>query len=89
MGVHSAHRGPLQVPGSHKAVAVAHPALVNHGAVVCHLDRFADAGLATFHNAQLVSCVIYAQGCHLVTRKPLPTTPMTEVRIIITAFYQE
>lgn len=51
---------------------VADPALVDHRAVIGHLDRLADAGFATLHYAQLVCCVVYTQGCNLVTWEPLP-----------------
>lgn len=53
-------------------MAVADPALVDHGAVVRHLDRLADAGLAALHYAQLVRCVVYSQGRHFVSWEPLP-----------------
>ena len=60
-------------------MAVADSALVDHCAVVRHLYGLADAGLAALHDAQLVSCVIYTQGGHLVTRKPLPTIAVKEI----------
>lgn len=60
-------------------MAVADSALVDHGTVVRHLDRLADAGLAALHNAQLVRCVVYTQGCHLVTWEPLPTAAKTQI----------
>lgn len=72
MGAHKAHRCPLQVVRGHEAVAVADSALVDHGSVIRHLDRLADARLAALHDAQLVSCIIYTQGCHLFTWEPLP-----------------
>lgn len=52
---------------------VADSALVDHGAVVRHLDRLADAGFAALHYAQLVRGVVHTQGCHLVPWEPLPT----------------
>lgn len=52
------HPGPLQEAGGHKAVVVADPALVDHGAVVCHLDGLADAGLAALHYPQFVGGVV-------------------------------
>lgn len=51
----------LQVVGGDEAVAVADSALVDHGAVVRHLDGLADAGLAALHYAQLVRRVVCAQ----------------------------
>lgn len=74
-----AHRSPLQVVGGHKAVAVADSALVDHGSVVRHLNRLADAGLAALHYAQFVRCVVYTQGCDLVAWEPLPTAPKTQI----------
>lgn len=55
-------------------MAVADSALVDDGAVVRHLDRLADAGLASLHDAQLVGGVVETQRCHLVAREPLPAT---------------
>lgn len=63
---------PLQEAGGHEAVVVADPALVDHGAVVRHLNRLADAGLAALHDPQFVGRVVQAQGRHLVAREPLP-----------------
>lgn len=76
----AAHR-PLQVIGGHEAVVVADSALVDHGPVVSHLDRLADAGLAALHHAQLVGRVVYAQGCHLVPWEPLPAGQHTQTRV--------
>jgi len=59
-------------------VAVADSALVDHGAVVRHLDRLADAGLATLHDAQLVRRVVDTQGGHFVPWEPLPAVPETQ-----------
>lgn len=74
-----AHQRPLQVVGGHKAMAVADSALVDHGTVVRHLNGLADAGLASLHHAQFVRRVVYAQRCHFVTWKPLPTVPNTDL----------
>lgn len=63
---------PLQEVGGHKAVVVADPALVDHGAVVGHLNGLADAGLAALHDPQFVGRVVQAQRRHLVARQPLP-----------------
>lgn len=63
---------PLQEVGGHKAVVVADPALVDHGAVVRHLNGLADAGLAALHDPQFVGRVVQAQRRHLVAREPLP-----------------
>lgn len=49
---------PLQEAGGHKAVVVADPALVNHSAVVRHLNGLTDAGLAALHDPQLVGGVV-------------------------------
>lgn len=49
---------PLQEAGGHKAVVVADPALVDHGAVVRHLNGLADAGLAALHYSQFVGSVV-------------------------------
>lgn len=63
---------PLQVVGGDVSLAVADAALVDHGPVVGHLHRLADAGLAALHDAQLVGRVVHAQRRHLLSRKPLP-----------------
>lgn len=60
-------------------MVVADSALVDHGAVVRHLDRLADAGLAGLHDAQLVCCVVYTQGCQLVAWEPLPIAPKRQI----------
>lgn len=65
----------LKEAGGHEAVAVADAAQVDHGAVVRHLHGLADAGLATFHNAQLVSRVVHTQRGHFVPGEPLPAEP--------------
>lgn len=75
---HSVRRRPLQVIRGHKALTMADSALMDHGAVVGHLDRLADAGLAPLHYTQFVVCVVYAQRCHLVTWEPLPARAKTE-----------
>lgn len=63
---------PLQVAGDQEGVLVADAALVDEGAVVGHLDRLADAGLAALHDAQLVGRLVQAQGGQLAAREPLP-----------------
>lgn len=56
-------------------MAVADPALVDHGAVVRHLHGLADAGLAALHYPQFVGGVVQTQRRHLVAREPLPAAP--------------
>lgn len=51
---------------------MADPALVDHGAVVRHLNRLANAGLAALHDPQFVGRVVQAQRRHLVAWEPLP-----------------
>lgn len=63
---------PLQVVGGDVSLAVADAALVDHGSVVGHLHRLADAGLAALHDAQLVGRVVHAQRRHLLPGQPLP-----------------
>lgn len=53
-----APKRPLEEAGSHEAVVVADPALVDHGAVVRHLHGLADAGLAALHDPQFVGSVV-------------------------------
>lgn len=64
----------LEVIGADESMVSTHATLVHHGAVVGHLDRFPDAGLATLHHAQLVGRVVHAQWDQLIPWQPLPTT---------------
>lgn len=47
-------------------------AQVDHCAVIGHLHRLANAGLATFQHLELVHSVFHTQGQDFVPRKPLP-----------------
>lgn len=51
---------------------VLHDAQVVHGAAEGDLDSLADAGCASFHHFDFVYGLVYAQGHHLRSRKPLP-----------------
>lgn len=44
------HPDPLQIIGRNKGMISPHAAHVNHGSVVCHLHRLADAGFSSFHH---------------------------------------
>lgn len=51
---------------------VTNAALMDEGAVVGHLDRLADTGLAALHDAQLVGRLVQAEGGQLAPGEPLP-----------------
>lgn len=78
LGAHDAHRHLLHVVGCHEVVAVADSALVDHGAIVRHLNRFPNAGLAALHYAQLVCGVVNTQMCQFFTWQPLPRITETQ-----------
>lgn len=61
-----------QVGGWDEGVVPLHSAQVDHGSVVGHLHRLADAGFASLHHLQLVHGVIHAQGKDFVPWQPLP-----------------
>lgn len=61
-----------QVGGRDEGVVPLHSAQVDHGSVVGHLHRLADAGFASLHHLQLVHGVIHAQGKDFVPWQPLP-----------------
>lgn len=63
---------PSQVGGWDEGVVPLHSAQVDHGSVVGHLHRLADAGFASLHHLQLVHGVIHAQGKDFVPWQPLP-----------------
>lgn len=63
-----------QVGGWDEGVVPLHSAQVDHGSVVGHLHRLADAGFASLHHLQLVHGVIHAQGKDFVPWQPLPAT---------------
>lgn len=80
---------PLQVVGGDVSLAVADAALVDHGPIVGHLHRLADAGLAALHDAQLVGRVVHAQRRHLLPWQPLPAGQRKErwfVSIVVVVF---
>lgn len=51
---------------------VLHYAQVVHGPAEGDLDSFTNARCATFHHFDLVYGLVYPQGNHLGSRKPLP-----------------
>lgn len=51
----------LQVAGGHKGVGPTDPAQVDHCAVVGHLHRLANAGLATFQHLEFVHSVLHTE----------------------------
>lgn len=63
---------PSQVGGRDEGIVPLHSAQVDHGSVVGHLHRLADAGFASLHHLQLVHGVIHAQGKDFVPWQPLP-----------------
>lgn len=50
----------------------AYSAQMDHGSVVCNLNRFSDAWFTPFHHFQFVHCVVNAKRKQLWSRKPLP-----------------
>lgn len=57
---------------------VLHYAQVVHGPAEGDLDSFTNARCATFHHFDLVYGLVYPQGNHLGSRKPLPAALVVE-----------